>query len=192
MQAMLRDADLIPGSGRSLGGGHGNLLQYSCLENPMGRGAWWATVHRVARSQTRLKQLHTHTHTHTRTHTRTHTHLTQHSNSLKERVQWARTKKWLSPVSQFCMSWNITGLIAVHLMAKLLEPTHSNQTHKQLMYKPDNTEPMYSQSSLLSRWTYYFYLLSRISSTFSLVSTFKKMLESCSLNLRGNFIQSGE
>jgi len=36
---------LIPGSGRSPGGGHGNLLQYSCQENPMDRGAWWVTVH---------------------------------------------------------------------------------------------------------------------------------------------------
>ena len=42
----------ITASGRSLGGGHGNLLQYSCLENPMDRGAWWATVHRVAESDT--------------------------------------------------------------------------------------------------------------------------------------------
>ena len=53
----LRDVGSIPGSGRSPGGGHGNSLQYSCLENPMDRGAWWATVHRVAESQTRLKQL---------------------------------------------------------------------------------------------------------------------------------------
>ena len=44
----------IPGSGRSPGGGNGNPLQYSCLENPMDRGAWWATVHRVAKSQTPL------------------------------------------------------------------------------------------------------------------------------------------
>ena len=43
---------LIPGSGRSPGGGHGNSLQYCCLENPMDRGAWWATVHRVAESDT--------------------------------------------------------------------------------------------------------------------------------------------
>ena len=49
-----RDEGLIPGSRRSPGGRHGNLLQYSCLENPMERGAWWATVHRVAQSQTRL------------------------------------------------------------------------------------------------------------------------------------------
>ena len=39
------DGGSIPGSGRSLGGRHGNPLQYSCLENPMDRGAWWATVH---------------------------------------------------------------------------------------------------------------------------------------------------
>ena len=43
----VRDMGLIPGSGRSPGGGHGNPLQYSCLENPMDRGAWRATVHRV-------------------------------------------------------------------------------------------------------------------------------------------------
>ena len=47
----IRDAGSIPGSGRSPGGGHGNPLQYSCLENPMDRGAWWARVHRVTQSQ---------------------------------------------------------------------------------------------------------------------------------------------
>ena len=46
-----RDAGLIPGSGRSPGGGNDNLLQYFCLENPMDRGAWWVTVHGVAKSQ---------------------------------------------------------------------------------------------------------------------------------------------
>ena len=54
------DPGLIPGSGRSPGGGHGNPLQYPCLENPMDRGAWQATVHGVAKSQTRLKRLSTH------------------------------------------------------------------------------------------------------------------------------------
>ena len=44
----VRDVGLIPGSGRSSRGGHGNPLQYSCLENPMDRGAWWATVHSVS------------------------------------------------------------------------------------------------------------------------------------------------
>ena len=59
----MRDADLIPGSGRSPGGGHGNPPQYSCLENPMDSGACLATVHGVAKSQTRLKQLSTQTQT---------------------------------------------------------------------------------------------------------------------------------
>ena len=44
----------IPGLGRCPGGGHGNPLQYSCLENPMDRGAWWATVHGVTKSRMRL------------------------------------------------------------------------------------------------------------------------------------------
>ena len=50
--ANARDASLIPGSGRSLGGGNGNPRQYSCLENPMDRGAWQATAHSAAKSQT--------------------------------------------------------------------------------------------------------------------------------------------
>ena len=57
----IRDTGSVPGSGRSPGGEHGNPLQHSCLENPMDRGAWWATVHGVTESQTRLKQLGTHT-----------------------------------------------------------------------------------------------------------------------------------
>ena len=48
------DAGSIPGSGRSPGVGNGNQLQYSCLENSMDRGAWWATAHGVAKSQTQL------------------------------------------------------------------------------------------------------------------------------------------
>ena len=57
------DMGLLPGSGRSPGGGHGNPLQYSCLENPIDRGAWWATVHGVLKSQTCQKQLSTNAHT---------------------------------------------------------------------------------------------------------------------------------
>ena len=52
------DLGSIPGSGRSPGEGNGNPLQYSCLENPMDRGAWRATVHGVAKSRTRLSDFH--------------------------------------------------------------------------------------------------------------------------------------
>ena len=62
----IRDTGLIPGLGRSPGGGHGNPLQHLCLKNPMDRRAWQATVHRVTKSWTQLK--HTHTTQHTRTH----------------------------------------------------------------------------------------------------------------------------
>ena len=58
----IRDVGSLPGSGRSPGGGHDSSLQYSCLENPMDRGAWQATVHGVAKSQ--LKRLSTRTYTH--------------------------------------------------------------------------------------------------------------------------------
>ena len=56
----IRDVGLIPRSGRFPGGEHGNPLQYSCLENPMDREAWQATVHRVTESWTQLKRLSTH------------------------------------------------------------------------------------------------------------------------------------
>ena len=58
-----RDLALISGSGRSPGGGHGNPLQYTGLENPMDRGAWWAIVHGVAKSWTRLSDFHSLTQT---------------------------------------------------------------------------------------------------------------------------------
>ena len=56
----IRDTGLIPVLWRSSGGGHGNSFQYSCLENPMDRGAWRATVHGVTKSQTWLKRLSMH------------------------------------------------------------------------------------------------------------------------------------
>ena len=58
----VRDMGSVLGSGKSVGEGNGKALQYSSLENPMDRGAWWATVHGVAKSGTRLKQLGTHAH----------------------------------------------------------------------------------------------------------------------------------
>ena len=56
----IRDTGSIPESGRSAGRGHGNPFQYACLEGSMDRGAWWATVHGVAKSWTQLKQLSAH------------------------------------------------------------------------------------------------------------------------------------
>ena len=54
LPANAEDVGLIPGPGKSLGEGNGKPLQYSCLENAMDKGAWWAAVHGVAKSRTRL------------------------------------------------------------------------------------------------------------------------------------------
>ena len=54
----VRDLGLNPGLGKSPGEGNGNPLQYSCLENPMDRGAWWATVHGVAKTRTQWSNSH--------------------------------------------------------------------------------------------------------------------------------------
>ena len=58
----IRDRGLIPESGRSPGGGRGNPLQYSCLENPVDRGAWQAAVHRVTKSYSGQKRVSMHIH----------------------------------------------------------------------------------------------------------------------------------
>ena len=69
----IRHANLLRGSERCLGEGNDNWLQYSCLENSMGREAWWeALVYRAAESDT-TEQMHTYTRVHTHTHTQTHT-----------------------------------------------------------------------------------------------------------------------
>ena len=54
------DAGSIPGSGRPSGGGNGNPFQYSCLENPVDRGVWWAAVHGVAKESDKTEQLSMH------------------------------------------------------------------------------------------------------------------------------------
>ena len=59
LPAKAGDTGVIPGLGKPPGGGHGNPLQYSCLQNPMDRGAWWATAHELAESGTTE---HSHTH----------------------------------------------------------------------------------------------------------------------------------
>ena len=58
------DPGLIPGLGRSPAEGNGNPLQYSCLENPVDEGAWWAAIHGITESDTTELLTHTHTHTH--------------------------------------------------------------------------------------------------------------------------------
>ena len=86
-----RDMGSIPATGRSPGGGNGNTLQYSCLENPMDRGAWQATVHRVAKSQTRLKRLSMHMCTFICIHIYIYIlekRMTTHSSILAWRIPW--------------------------------------------------------------------------------------------------------
>ena len=89
------DAGLISGSGRSPGGGHGNPLQYFCLENPMDRGDWWTTVHGVTESQT---QLNMHTHTHTEG-------LSQGGPPRTEPSSWMRQEQCLFPASRCAVKW---------------------------------------------------------------------------------------
>ena len=92
-----REEGLIPGSGRSPGIGNGSPPQYSFLENPMDRGAWWVMVHGVAKSQTQLNvrvcaRAHTHTGLHTHTHTGLHTHTHTHTHTglnPRDEVMWS-------------------------------------------------------------------------------------------------------
>ena len=109
------DTGLIPGLERSPGGGHGNPPQYSCLENSMDRGAWRATIHRVTKSQIRLKLLSTQAHipyssflSVSLSHTHTHTSVMR-----TERFAYfvhscfPRIQNSICPiVSARCVSWN--------------------------------------------------------------------------------------
>ena len=98
----IRDADSISGLGRSPGEGHGNPLQYACLENPMDRGAWQVTGHGVSESETlqglsacthtlTLSHTHTHTPTHTATHTHTHTYTHTHTHTYPHTHPYTHT-----------------------------------------------------------------------------------------------------
>ena len=88
----------LSGQEESPGGGNDNPLQDSCVQNSMDRGAWWATAHRITKSQIWLSNwLHAHTHTHTRTHTRTHTHAHTHTYTytrVKCRVLGIESTEW--------------------------------------------------------------------------------------------------
>ena len=89
-----RDMGSVPGSGRSSGGGNGNLLQYSCPGNLMDRGAWQAIVHWVAKSRTQL-----HDWEHTQRHRYTHTH-TWPTQTYGTRVSISKSDTW-SPVTHY-------------------------------------------------------------------------------------------
>ena len=94
------DPGLIHGSGRSLGEGNGSPLQYSCLENSMDRGTWWATVHGVAKSQTWLKNEHS-------------LDVASHQTS---QIQWVQNWAYhWSPPAQACILFHMPPLITAPL-----------------------------------------------------------------------------
>jgi len=126
----VRDKGSIPGLGRSPGEGNGYPLQYCCLENPMDRGAWRATVYRVAQSHTRLKQLSTHT----RHRLRVKYHKTALLFSCKQRVlsfptflsNLATDQSPLTPSSHSIICYNSSRNSGRHLtIAGLLQRTHT-------------------------------------------------------------------
>ena len=126
----VRDKGSIPGLGRSPGEGNGYPLQYCCLENPMDRGAWRATVYRVAQSHTRLKQLSTHT----RHRLRVKCHKTALLFSCKQRVlsfptflsNLATDQSPLTPSSHSIICCNSSRNSGRHLtIAGLLQRTHT-------------------------------------------------------------------
>ena len=101
------DMGSIPGSGRSSGGGYSNPLQYSCLENLMDRGAWWATIHRVTQSQTQLKWLSTAQQT---TFCSFSLHcgekaMTTHSSTLAWRIPWTEEPGRLQSMGSQSLTW---------------------------------------------------------------------------------------
>ena len=87
-----RDVGSIPGSGRSPGGKNGNPLQYSCLEIPLGRGAWWATMHWGHKESDTTEHVHGRTHTHTHTEYSTGNYIQQSLINLNE-------------IEKKCLSW---------------------------------------------------------------------------------------
>ena len=147
----LRDAGSIPGSGRSPGGGNGNPLQCSCLENPMDRGAWWATVHGATKSQTRLQRLRMYAQLHG-CHSSLRSFLLCWSWSLglwvSQKIHGSEetvlfTNAWLFPASSYrCMfsgeegnrGWNKTKMQSCSLFVSICIPcTYLQETHTELL-----------------------------------------------------------
>ena len=106
----IRDASSIPGLGRPPGGRYGHPLQYSCLENHMHRGAWWATVHGIAKSWTWLNQLSTHPSTHT-----------QFKDRMQDLPQFrVRLKSLLLTTMLYCFLYRERGTVQRKSGAELL------------------------------------------------------------------------
>ena len=115
----LRDVGLIPGSGRSPGGGHGNLLQYSGLENLMDRGAWWAEVYAVTQSRARLKQLSMHTH---RTNFEHNTwYLMNMLNTIQ--AQWSLAGSHMQFLQVLCQRVSLFSSIILHIYHFITSPS---------------------------------------------------------------------
>ena len=115
----IRDAGMTPGSGRSPAGGHGNPLQYSCVEDPMHRGAWRAIVQWVEKSRTRLKRLSTHA---------------LRRWALQMRGRWESTWQVQRPVQTPVSLWwehsaaRPTGRVNLHHTSDALLRPHPRQT----------------------------------------------------------------
>ena len=114
-----KDVGSIPGSERSLGGWHGNPLQYSCLENPTDRGAWWAIVHRVTKSRTQLQQLSTHACKWGKT--------WQQPHKAVQRTEWDDLNKTFSMVLGTCYS-------SLNLDFKHTNPTANTHTPEESLH----------------------------------------------------------
>ena len=133
----IRNMGLIPGLGRSPGGGHDNPLQYSCLENPMDRGAWWATVYRVTKSQTQLKHLSTN-----------HREVKQLAWSHRADAQWNWNwnPSWLTPEPMF---------VIMTLLCLFCRGTNPNKCHsivKEKWRKDQIFQSLWKLSWIMPSW----------------------------------------
>ena len=156
---------------RSPGGGHGNPLQYSCLENPMDRGAWWAAVHSVTKSLTWLKQLSTHTHTLVHTHTHTHNH-------VKLKSYCISSVQSLSVVRLFVTPWTETRQASLSITnswsppkpmsTEVVIPSHHLILCRSLLLLPSifpSIRVFSNESALRIRWPKYWSFKFNISPT---------------------------
>ena len=120
-----RDKDSIPGSRRSPGVGNGNPLQYSCLENPMDRGVWQATVYGVAKNGTQLSMhVGTRARTHRHTDTHTHTHTSPILVSLIALVKWVEGSS--VPVKSHHVPMQRCHVVDPNLISFLRAPCHTS------------------------------------------------------------------